>query len=54
LNKNLHSDINIDDADEIPYSYFKDIRVSERSKTEFTIVADKKYDFSCTFRDRLI
>ena len=54
LNSNLYSDIDIDEADTINYSDVKEIRVSERSQTEFTIIADKKYDFISTFRNRLV
>lgn len=54
LNSNLHTDTDLSEIDWILYQNFKELRVSEKNETDFTIVADRKYDFSCEYRNRLI
>ena len=51
LNTNIHT---LADYEEIHYGSIKDIKASASNSNDFTVVADKKYDFSCEFRNRLI
>ena len=51
LDTNIHT---LSDYEEIHYGSIKDIKASANNSTDFSVIADKKYDFSCEYRNRLI
>ena len=50
----LRQSVDLDNLDKILYEDFREIKVNDKNETDFTIIADKKYDFMCVYRNRLI
>ncbi|CAI2367775.1 unnamed protein product [Moneuplotes crassus] len=53
-NADLHYSVQLNKHQSIHYESFKEIRASDKNETDFSIIAEKKYDFSCDYRNILI